>query len=163
MKREWGEERKEKKRIKKSFTWWTVTVYIYMVTIHLQDHCTYLDIFTKTDVGGFCVKMCKIEYFLYFRRLSMSWCGCSKHFPSSLTKNSIFLQIEEKIGIFTPFARERQNCPNPNCPSLQPHSFCSVLFWDLVEVGPCGLNCHKPKPNSTRNIIPSAADFDIYI
>ena len=32
-----------------------------------------------------------------------------------------------------------------------------------VEVGSCGLNCQKPKPNSTRNIIPSAADFDIYI
>ena len=30
-------------------------------------------------------------------------------------------------------------------------------------MGPCGLNCHKPKPNSTRNIIPSATDFDIYI
>ena len=36
-------------------------------------------------------------------------------------------------------------------------------MWRFVEVGPCGLNCHKPKPNSTRNIIPSAADFDIYI
>ena len=35
--------------------------------------------------------------------------------------------------------------------------------WRFVEVGPCGLNCHKPKSNSTRNIIPSAADFDIYI
>ena len=32
-----------------------------------------------------------------------------------------------------------------------------------VEVGSCGLNCQKPKLNSTRNIIPSAADFDIYI
>ena len=32
-----------------------------------------------------------------------------------------------------------------------------------VEVGSCGLNCQKPKPNSTRNIIPSAANFDIYI
>ena len=36
-------------------------------------------------------------------------------------------------------------------------------MWRFVEVGPCGLNYHKPKPNSTRNIIPSAADFDIYI
>ena len=35
--------------------------------------------------------------------------------------------------------------------------------WRFVEVGLCGLNCHKPKPNSTRNIISSAADFDIYI
>ena len=46
-------------------------MYIYTVTIHLQDHCTYLDIFTKTDVGGFWIKMCKIEHFLYFRRLSI--------------------------------------------------------------------------------------------
>ena len=46
-------------------------VYIYTVTIHLQDHCAYLDIFTKTDVGGFWIKMCKIEHFLYFRRLSI--------------------------------------------------------------------------------------------
>ena len=30
-------------------------------------------------------------------------------------------------------------------------------------MGPCGLNCHKPKLNSTRNIIPSTTDFDIYI
>ena len=35
--------------------------------------------------------------------------------------------------------------------------------WRFVEVGPCGLNCHKPKPNSTRYMIPSATDFDIYI
>ena len=35
--------------------------------------------------------------------------------------------------------------------------------WRFVEVGLCGLNCHKPKPNSTRNIIPSATNFDIYI
>ena len=35
--------------------------------------------------------------------------------------------------------------------------------WRFVEVGPCGLNCHKPKPNSTRDMIPSATDFDIYI
>ena len=60
-----------KKRIKKSFTQWTVTMYIYTITIHLQDHCAYLDIFTKTDVGGFWIKMCKIEHFLYFRRLSI--------------------------------------------------------------------------------------------
>ena len=84
MKREWGEERKEKKRIKKSFTWWTVTVYIYMVTIHLQDHYAYLDIFTKTDVGGFWVKICKNEHFLYFRRVSMSWYDC----PNIWRKNS---------------------------------------------------------------------------
>ena len=65
----WREERK--KRIKKSFTRWTVTVYIYTVIVHLQDHCVYLDIFTKIDVEDFWVKMCKIEHFLYFRRLSM--------------------------------------------------------------------------------------------
>ena len=23
-----------------------------MITVHLQDHCAYLDIFTKTDMGG---------------------------------------------------------------------------------------------------------------
>ena len=67
----------KKKRIKKSFIWWIVTVYIYTVTVYLQDHCAYLDIFTKTDMGGFWVKICKIDYFLYFRRLSTSWCGCS--------------------------------------------------------------------------------------
>ena len=27
-------------------------MYIYTITVHLQDHCVYLDIFTKTDVGG---------------------------------------------------------------------------------------------------------------
>ena len=27
-------------------------MYIYTVTVHLQDHCAYLDIFTKTDMGG---------------------------------------------------------------------------------------------------------------
>ena len=43
-----------------------------MVIVYLQDHCAYLDIFTKTDVRGFWVKMCKNEHFLYFRRLSMS-------------------------------------------------------------------------------------------
>ena len=47
-----------------------------MVTIHLQDHYAYLDIFTKTDVGGFWVKICKNEHFLYFRRVSMSWYDC---------------------------------------------------------------------------------------
>ena len=52
-------------------------MYIYTVIVHLQDHCAYLDIFTKTDVGGFWVKMCKIEHFLYFRKLFISWCGCS--------------------------------------------------------------------------------------
>ena len=60
-----------KKRIKKSFTRWTVTVYIYTVIVHLQDHCVYLDIFTKIDVEDFWVNMCKIEHFLYFRRLSV--------------------------------------------------------------------------------------------
>ena len=42
-----------------------------------------------------------------------------------------------------------------------PPPFFSIV--QAVEMGSCGLNCHKPKPNSTRNIIPSAADFDIYI
>ena len=43
-----------------------------MVTVHLQDYYTYLDIFTKIDVGGFWIKICKIEHFLYFKRPSMS-------------------------------------------------------------------------------------------
>ena len=47
-----------------------------MITVHFARPL-YLDIFTKTDMGGFWVKMCKIEHFLYFRRLSMSWCGGS--------------------------------------------------------------------------------------
>ena len=51
---------------------WTITVYIYMITVHLQDYYTYLDIFTKIDVGGFWIKICKIEHFLYFKRPSMS-------------------------------------------------------------------------------------------
>ena len=54
-------------------------MFIYTITVHLQDHYAYLDIFTKTDVKGFWVKICKIEHFLYFRRLFISWCGCSKH------------------------------------------------------------------------------------
>ena len=29
-------------------------MYIYTITVHLQDHCAYLDIFTKTDgIFGF--------------------------------------------------------------------------------------------------------------
>ena len=55
------------KRIKKSFTQWTVTVYICTVTVHLQDHHVYLNIFTKIDMEGFWNKMCKLEYFLYLR------------------------------------------------------------------------------------------------
>ena len=43
-----------------------------MVTVYLQDHCAYLDIFIKIEVGDFGIKMRKIEHFLYFRRLSMS-------------------------------------------------------------------------------------------
>ena len=66
MKREWGEKRREKKRITKSFTWWTVTMYIYTVTVYLQDHCAYLGIFTKTDVGSFWIKIYKIEHFFIF-------------------------------------------------------------------------------------------------
>ena len=81
MRRERKEKRERrreerKKRIKKSFTRWTITVYIYTITIYLQDYCAYLEIFKKTDVGGGGVKMCKIEHFLYFRRLYMSWCDC---------------------------------------------------------------------------------------
>ena len=37
----------------------------------MNSNCVYLDIFTKIDVEDFWVKMCKIEHFLYFRRLSV--------------------------------------------------------------------------------------------
>ena len=43
-----------------------------MVIVHLQDYYVYLDNFTKTEVEDFYIKMCKIEYFLYSRRLSTS-------------------------------------------------------------------------------------------
>ena len=43
-----------------------------MVTIHLQNYYTYLDIFTKIDVRDFLIKICKIEHFIYFKRLSMN-------------------------------------------------------------------------------------------
>ena len=44
-----------------------------MITVHLQNHCAYLDIFTKTDVRDFWAKMYKIEsFFLYFKKLSIS-------------------------------------------------------------------------------------------
>ena len=38
-------------------------MYIYTVTVHLQDHCAYLDIFTKTDMGGFGLKCVKLSTF----------------------------------------------------------------------------------------------------
>ena len=93
----WREEREKKN--KKSFTWWTVTVYIYTVTVHLQDYCAYLDIFTKTDVRRFWIKMCKIEHFLYFNRLSMSWCDCSNCFKDS-SCFSLFRRIQESQDIY---------------------------------------------------------------
>ena len=91
--------RERKKELKKSFTRWTVTVYIYTVTVHLQDYCAYLDIFTKTDVRGFWVKMCKIEHFLYFNRLSISWYGCSNCFKDS-SCFSLFRRIQESQHIY---------------------------------------------------------------
>ena len=55
-------------------------MYIYTVIVHLQNHFTYLDIFTKTNVRGFWDKPCKINHYLYFRRLFICWYGCSnKH------------------------------------------------------------------------------------
>ena len=74
------EERKKELK-KKSFIRWTVIVYIYTITVYLQDHYKYLDIFTKTDVGGFGVKMFKIEYFLYFR--SYPWVGVVAQLPQT--------------------------------------------------------------------------------
>ena len=37
-----------------------------MVTVYLQDYCAYLDIFTKTDVRDFWIKIYKIEHFFIF-------------------------------------------------------------------------------------------------
>ena len=60
-------DRGERKKIKKSFSWSTITVYICTVTVHFARYHVYLDIFTRTDVEGFWDKMCKLEHFLYFR------------------------------------------------------------------------------------------------
>ena len=38
-------------------------MYIYTVTIYLQDHCVYLDILTKTDVEIFGLKYVKLSTF----------------------------------------------------------------------------------------------------
>ena len=59
----WGERKKKRvrqreereKRIKKSFIQWIITVYIYTVTG--QDHCVYLNNFTKTNIGNFWIKI----------------------------------------------------------------------------------------------------------
>ena len=56
-------EERGKKRIKKSFTRWTVIVHICTVTIHLHGHGAYLHIVTKIDVVVFSVRMCKIGIF----------------------------------------------------------------------------------------------------
>ena len=48
----------------------TITVYIYTVTIAYGNVYMILHNYTPTDVGVFLAKMCKIEKFLYFRRLS---------------------------------------------------------------------------------------------
>ena len=58
----WREEREKKnKKI------------IYTVTIHLQDHCAYLDIFTKTNVGVFRLKCVKLSTFCILK--DYSWAG----------------------------------------------------------------------------------------
>ena len=38
-------------------------MYICTVTVHLQDHCIYLDFFPKTDVGVFGLKCVKLSTF----------------------------------------------------------------------------------------------------
>ena len=38
-------------------------MYICAVTVHLQDHCIYLDIFTKTNVGVLGLKYVKLNNF----------------------------------------------------------------------------------------------------
>ena len=45
-------ERKKNKKIIYTVNNNRVYIYIYTVTVHLQDHHAYLDIFTKTNVGG---------------------------------------------------------------------------------------------------------------
>ena len=37
--------------------------------------CVFMYNFTPTDVGDFLLKMCKMDYFLYFVRFCMSECG----------------------------------------------------------------------------------------
>ena len=38
-------------------------MYICAVTVHLQDYCIYLDIFTKTNVGVLGLKYAKLNTF----------------------------------------------------------------------------------------------------
>ena len=40
-------------------------MYICTVTIHLQDYCVYLDIFTQTDVRVLGLKCAKLNIFFY--------------------------------------------------------------------------------------------------
>ena len=85
-------------------------MYIYTVIVHLQNHFTYLDIFTKTNVRGFWDKLCKINHFLYeyFRRLFICWYGCSnKH---------IILYYEYSKDVL--FENQNHNTPTKQAPRI---------------------------------------------
>ena len=87
-KRRWGaevvvhEEEREKlvrsEIIKIINTHATIIVYIYTITVAHKNIYIFLHIFTPTGVGVFLFKMCKTSIFFYFRRLYLSWWGCSK-------------------------------------------------------------------------------------
>ena len=52
----------------------------YSDCAYMHGHCSICIImhnFTPTDVGVFLVKMCKMKEFLYYRKVSTNWCGCS--------------------------------------------------------------------------------------
>ena len=71
----WREER-EKKEYKIIYTVNSNHIYIHGYCSFARLLCIFRH-FYKDWCGGFWVKMCKIEPFLYFRRLSMNWCNCS--------------------------------------------------------------------------------------
>ena len=123
----WREEREKKNKeiiyIVNSNRIYIHGYYLFARPLYIFRH------FYKNWCGGFFALKCvKLSTFCILEDCPWAGVVALSIFHTVLQKNSIFLQIEEKIGIFTPFARERQNYPNPNCPSLQPHSFCSVLF-----------------------------------
>ena len=72
-------EKREKKNKKIICTVNSNRVYIYGYCSFARPLCIFRH-FYKNWWGGVWVKMCKIWHFLYFRRISMSWCGWSKLF-----------------------------------------------------------------------------------
>ena len=73
-KREWGER---KNNIKIIYTVNSNRVCMHSYCSFVRPLCIFRH-FYKDWCVSFWVKMCKIEHFLYFRRLSTNWCGCSK-------------------------------------------------------------------------------------